>query len=207
MKIAVVYCYPLVKRPTYLPLAYRFARTWQRFPGHSLHVVFNGWKPQPVESAPFDGMDYEPHVHNNFGWDIGAFQMAAETIPCDLLVCLGAPVHFHVPGWLDRMGDAYVQHGPGLYGCWAYLSPNWHVRTTVIFCPPEIIQSYPNQIGSSKASRYDFEHGPNSLTRHVLSAGLPCIMVTWKGCFPFDQWNDHAPGPADSLVWDQHTHV
>jgi hypothetical protein len=132
--------------------------------------------------------------------------MAADTLHCDLLVCLGAPVHFHRSGWLDRMVDAYLHNGPALYGCACYLSPNWHVRTTVFFCPPQLIQSYPLIIGSTRESRYGFEHGPKSFTRHVLSAGLPCLMVTWSGIFPFEQWEGHAPGPRDILVWDQHVH-
>ena len=39
-----------------------------------------------------------------------------------------------------------------------------------------------------------------------MSLGLPCVMVTWKGIYPFDQWHDHAPGPDDVLVRDQHCH-
>lgn len=95
---------------------------------------------------------------------------------------------------------------PNLYGCWAYLSPNWHVRTTCFWCHPELVRSYPKYIGSSKKDRYEFEHGGGSFTRHVIKLGLEAMMVTRKGIFPFNQWRDHAPGPDDSLVLDQWTH-
>lgn len=207
MTVAVAYCYPMVRSTTYYPLAKRFAETWKAFPGSNLHLLCNGAAPQRYDLRPFDGLSYETHPCSNIGWDIGSYQWAADHIPCDLLVCLGAPVHFHRESWLDRMVDAYVNYGPALYGCWAYLSPQWHVRTTAFWCPPELIQSYPYQVISSKASRYDFEHGPHSITRHVLGAGLDCIMVTRRGCFPFSQWQNHAPGPNDSLVLDQHIHA
>jgi hypothetical protein len=196
----------MVNSRVYFPLAKRFADTWRQFPGHSLHLLCNGSDPHPSDLIPFKGIDYETHTCSNLGWDVGAFQFIAESLPCDLLVCLGAPVHFHKPGWLEAMVESYINHGPALYGCWAYLSPNWHVRTTVFWCPPILIQSYPLQVTSSRASRYDFEHGPHSITRHAMSAGFETLMVTRKGVFPFSDWLNHAPGVEDSLVLDQHIH-
>lgn len=211
MRVAVVYVFPQVQTRKYYPLAARFAETWQRFPPgseeHVLYVIGNGGEVPPLHRAPFvviPGCEFRDY--DNVGWDIGAFQWAAAKLPCDLLVCLGAPVHFHRAGWLDRMVDAWLNHGPALYGCWAYLSPNWHVRTTAFWLPPELLNSYPYAIGNLRASRYDFEHGPHSLTRHVLSAGMECLMVTTDGCYHFGDWADHAPGVDQSLVLDQHVH-
>ena len=197
----------MVQRAKYFPLAKRFADTYRRFPGslpHELHLLCNGAEPSALELRPFAGLPAQVHPCSNIGWDIGAFQWAAESIPCDLMVCLGSPVHFHQPGWLGRMVDSYVEFGPALFGCWAYLAPDWHVRTTCFWCPPELLRSYPFTIASTRSSRYDFEHGPHSFTRHVLSAGFPCVMVTRRGSFPFSEWKDHAPGVEDSLVLDQH---
>lgn len=207
MNVAVCYCFPMVDQRRYFPLARRFADTWRKFPGESLHVICNGATPGEREKAIFQGIPCTFTPHSNLGWDVGAFQLAAETIPCDLLICLGAPVHFHKDRWSQLMLDAYINYGPALYGCWAYLAPDWHVRTTVFWFPPILLQSYPYQVGSSRPSRYEFEHGHNSFTRHVISLGFPTIMVTRRGCFPFDQWRDHAPGVEDSLCLDQHTHL
>ena len=209
MNVAIAYCFPQVKQGTYYPLARRFADTWRQYPPgkepYSLYVIGNGG-PVPTHAAAMFEQGAKLLYHTNVGWDIGAFQYAAETIECDLLVCLGAPVHFHRFLWLDRMVAAYIENGPALYGCWAYLSPNWHVRTTCFWCPPELLKSYPYEVGSTKQSRYEFEHGNNSFTRHVLKAGFPCIMVTRDGWYPFEQWETHAPGVEQSLVLDQHIH-
>lgn len=210
MTVAVVYCYPMVNAHVYFAAARRFAQTYQSFPAgypHTLYVGCNGGVPHDMDKTAFKGVACDFRPRSNSGWDIGLFQESADQIPCDLMVCLGAPVHFHRAGWLSRMVDAYVEHGPGLYGCTAYLAPNWHVRTTSFWFPPILLQSYPSIIGSVRAMRYDFEHGNHSFTRHTLSAGLPCIMVTWTGCFPFDQWQDHAPDAHNILVRDQHIHL
>lgn len=210
MNIAVVYVYPMANARTYYPLATRFAQTYASNPageGHELHIICNGASPSDYERQAFGMMDVQMHARSNFGWDIGAYQWACDRIPCDLLVCCGAHVHFHRPGWLSRMVEAYLENGPALYGCWAYLSPNWHVRTTFFWLPPQLLQSYPEMIGNGRKNRYNFEHGNGSLTRHALKYGFPCLMVTWDGCYPFEQWQDHAPGPENSLVHDQHTHA
>jgi hypothetical protein len=104
------------------------------------------------------------------------------------------------------MVAAFLDHGPALFGCWGYLYPNWHIRTTAFWMPPQLLQTYPLGISSNRSSRYEFEHGQRSFTRHVMSAGLGCIMVTNTGCYQFADWQNHAPGVEDSLVLDQHTH-
>lgn len=206
----MVYCYPLVRMNTYYPLAKRFAATWQQFPpsiDYDLHVVCNGGQPQPIDLQVFNGLPAQFHTHDNIGWDIGAFQWSAEAIPCDLMVCLGAPVHFWRAGWLEKMADSYIENGPGLYGCTAYGGPVLHVRTTSFWMHPQLLQSYPYSIGNTRAMRYDFEHGQHSFTRHTMSAGFPCVMVTWRGVFPFEQWHENAPTAEEILVRDQHVHA
>lgn len=208
MKVAVIYCYPMVNARVYYPLAKRFVETWQRFPPgaeHQLYVGCNGSPIGKLEAQMFSPLQPEFVVRDNSGWDIGLYQYAAEHIASDLMVCLGAPVHFYRAGWLERMVDAYIENGPGLYGCSAYLAP-LHVRTTAFWCPPQILQSYPLIIGSARASRYDFEHGRQSITRHVANSGLPCLMVTWTGTYPQPEWNGNAPGHNEILVRDQHIH-
>ena len=210
MNVAVAYVFPQFDIRKYYPLAERFASTWRRFPPgsepYTLYVIGNGGEVPPLLRAPFAGIAHvEWRDHNNLGWDIGAFQWAARSLPGDLLVCLGAPVHFHRVGWLDSMVDAFLNHGPALYGCWAYHAPNWHVRTTAFWLPPELLNSYPYAIGNLRASRYEFEHGNHSLTRHVLEAGMECLMVTADGCYPFADWPGRAPGVENSLLLDQHT--
>lgn len=210
MKVLVVYIYPQVKTRIYFPLAERFAATWQSHPPgheHELLVILNGGDAAEVMKRPFAGMACRFMVHDNLGWDIGAYQRVAQYLPCDLLVCLGAPAHFYRPGWLARMVDGFVNYGPGLYGCTAYQGPLTHVRTTLFWCPPMLLNSYPWLIGNSKASRYEFEHGKNSFTQHTLKAGFPCVMSTWTGDYLYGNWHDHAPTKDEILVRDQHIHA
>lgn len=209
MKVAIAYCYPLVEIRKYYKMARRFADTWRQFPPGlpcELHVFCNGGTPSEADRSPLINLAHTIHARSNSGWDIGAFQEAAELIPADLLICFGAYVHFHKPGWLEQMVEAYVNQGPNLYGCWGFYLPNWHIRTTVFWLHPELLRTYPSHVGTNRLSRYEFEHGNQSLTRHVLSLGLETIMVTRRGVYPFNQWGDHVPGVEDSLVLDQHIH-
>lgn len=209
MNVSVAYVYPLVRTRKYFPLASRFADTYQRFdPGyeHTLTILCNGHAPSTNEVRMFEKIPHQIMVHNNMGWDIGAYQHFAEIIECDLMVCLGANIHAHRAGWLRAMVEAYERHGAGLYGCTCYGGFMFHVRTTVFWCPPEILRSYPAYAGSSRASRYEFEHGKTSFTRHVLSLGFPCVMATWLGSYDFDQWDGHQPDWKTILVRDQHIH-
>ena len=208
MNIVVVYVYPQLKLRLYYPLAKRFAESWQRFPPHTdhqLYVVLNGGDASLIDRAPFNDISCQMVVHSNLGWDVGAYQMIAQSVECDLLICLGAPAHFHKPNWMEKMVEAYLINGPGLYGCWAYLTPNWHVRTTIFWVHPQLLNSYPFTVTNSRASRYEFEHGNKSFTRHVMKSGFGCYMVTQTACFPFDQWRNNVPGPQESLVLDQFT--
>lgn len=208
MKIAVVYCYPMVNARIYYGLAQRFAESWKQFPPrseHELHVIANGQNPTGLDMQPFNGMACSWHVHNNMGWDIGAYQMAADKIPCDLMVCLGAPCHFYREGWFERIVDSYLNQGPALFGSTCYGVP-LHVRTTCFWFPPILLQGYPFYIGSLRTSRYDFEHGKNSFTRHTLNSRLPCVMVTFDGEFIHPNWGPHSPNHTNILVRDQHIH-
>lgn len=159
-----------------------------------------------MDIRPFAGMDFILIEHDNTGWDIGLYQKAAVEIPCDFLVCLGAHVSFNHKDWLRMLVDAVLEMGPGLYGPWGTPFPTPHIRTTAFMCPPELLQSYPMTIGSDRRSRYEFEHGHSSFTRHTLDIGFPCVMVTTKGRFLLPQWQDNAPTPAESILLDkQHT--
>lgn len=209
MKVAICYIYPMVKPQLYFQLANRFAETYRAFPpgeDHALYVVCNGRSGTDNELRMFNGLPVSFTTHDNSGWDVGGFQRFADVCRDDLLICLGAHCHFYRPNWLKLIVNAYLENGPGLYGCGAYLSPNWHVRTSSFWCPPELLQSYPFYVGSVRKSRYEFEHGNGSFTRHVLKLGFPCIMVTWDGVFPFSEWERHAPDHNNILIRDQHNY-
>lgn len=207
MNTAVVYCCPVVQRRTYALLAQQFARTWRQCPPgnspHELWVVYNGEPMLEVDRAWFAGLPHRELHHNNAGWDIGAFLLAAARVPADLMIFLGSHIRFHHPGWLDRMVGSYLQDGPGLFGPWGADYPNPHIRTTAFWCAPQLLLSYPYLVTSERPSRYAFEHGGRSFTRHCLDCGLPAVMVTMAGSFPWPAWKGHEPDAANSIVLDK----
>lgn len=204
MKIALVYVFPMVDLATYARLARRFTDTYMVNPpgpiDHRLYVVANGSEPNKALKATMSPLPVTWLSHNNYGKDIGAFQMAAQTVDCDLMVCLGANVFFGKPGWLDYMVKAYLDYGPGLYGAWAFHQPLPHIRTTVFWMPPALLNSYPTQVDNG--SRYEFEHGYQSILAHVKNLGYPTMMVSRRGVFAEREW--HHVERDDCLVFDQH---
>ena len=203
LKIVVGYVHPTVNLATYQPMAKRFVSTYLDHPPgsypHELYVLVNGFK-YPALDSVFSPLPVKYLVHDNTGKDIGAFMMAAETIPCDLLICLGSPVHFHRAGWLDWIVEAYLNNGPGVYGAWAFHQPVTHIRTTAFWMPPEILNNYPRYIDNSQ--RYEFEHGRESITLWAQKVGYPTLQVTWNGVFGPEQW--HYLGKDETLLLDQH---
>lgn len=204
MKIAIAYVFPMVDVPKYAPLARRFTDTYiNHVPGgtpHSLYVIANG-EPLPRRLRPvFNPLPVTHLTHNNYGKDIGAFQMAADAIDCDLLVCFGSHIFFWSPGWLDRMVAAYLENGPTLYGAWGFHQPMPHIRTTAFWMAPALLRSYPLQVGNG--SRYEFEHGQNSIVNHVKGAGFFPLVVTRREVLGEPHW--HHVERDDCLFFDQH---
>lgn len=206
MKVVIVYVFPNTALHVYEPLARRFANSYMSNPpgvgDHRIKVVINGGSDGPVHHKALSPLPVDFVSHNNFGRDIGAFQLACRTFPCDLLICLGAHVYFPKPGWLDYMVKAYQDAGPALYGGFCFHQPAAHVRTTNFWFPPELLQSYPHQIGD--AQRYMFEHGgEHSFTRHCMGMGYPAYQLTWNGLYAIGDW--HHPAREEALFFDQHT--
>lgn len=204
MKIAITYVFPQVDLPRYAPLARRFADTYMSNPpgvaDHKLYVIANGANPNQQLKALVSPLPVSWMMHTNFGKDIGAFQMAAATIDCDLLVCFGAHIFFWKPGWLDRMVKAYQDFGPSLYGAWGFHQPMNHIRTTAFWLPPELLNSYPTQV--SNGYRYEFEHGQTSIVAHSQKMGFQPYMVTQRGVYGVKDW--HHVERDDCLFFDQH---
>jgi len=205
VKIAVVYIHPTANAMTYVPMARRFVETYMENPpgatDHELHVCINGSIGMGDWCKPiFNPLAPRFFQHNNYGKDIGAYQVAADMIECDLMVCLGSPLHFHRAGWLDRMVMAFLENGPAVYGPWGFHSPRPHLRTTAFWCPPEFLNSYPNRVDNS--NRYQFEHGADSLTLWSQKQGFEPLQVTWRGTYHLENW--HAVDEHESLMIDQH---
>lgn len=205
MKISLVYVHPTVNAAVYVPCARKFVQSYMDNPpgavDHDIHVCINGGIPMGEwNQRLFLPLAPRFFQHNNYGKDIGAYQAAATFVECDLMVCLGAPIYFHRPGWLDRIVMAYLEYGPALYGAWGCQAPLPHLRTTGFWLPPQFLNSYPVRVGNDE--RYPFEHGQRSICLWTQKLGFEPIMVTWKGCYYMPDW--HPIGREESLFIDQH---
>lgn len=205
MTVSLVYVHPRVNQRVYIPAAKRFIRSYMDHPPggtqHDIQVVINGDRPNRSDERTFNPVSVNFLSHDNFGKDIGAFQMAASALKSDLIVCLGANVHFRRAGWLDIMVNAIQKNGPGVYGAYCFHQPAIHVRTTCFWILREMLDMYPHQI--SNESRYDFEHGPHSVAKWCIDMGFNAWLTTWNEVLPPEKWR-HVEN-HEALVLDQHS--
>lgn len=197
MKIAVVYCFPT--HGAYFENAVRFVSTYNLYPAgveHELIIVSNGGKPTGDMSCLIAAVAQEPkiHVHDNTGYDIGAFQSVAACNPCDMMVFFGSSAYLRGANWLRRMAKAFESRGRSdLYGCTANcgdarcgVSP--HIRTTGFWCAPIFMNMYPFRVKSPE-QRYPFEHGQACFTTWMKTQGHRAFMVTWDQESEWPAWD------------------
>jgi len=196
MKIALCIVYPLVGYPPFHQYASRFVSSYQVCPPgheHSTVIVCNGGPPDTFAQLVFGGMPGLQFLqHDNSGFDIGAFQMAARTVPCDLMVFMGSSAWPTRPNWLARIADVTQRRGFGLYGAMGNSGDNMinvspHIRTTGFWIQPDLFNRYPFMVKEARF-RYEFEHGNTCLTNWILKQGLQPWVVTWNGEWLRHQW-------------------
>lgn len=178
--------------------AMRFLNSYHNHPPgveHESIVVCNGSKPDDEIRFLFASL---PNLtileHDNTGQDIGAFQMAAEMVPADMMMFFGAHTYFRRRGWLWRAEEAFRIHGnDNLYGATGNQGIAshgvWpHIRTTAFWCSPSLMNQFPWRIVSSnpppapRGIRYEFEHGAHGLTTWVTQVlRRRAIVVGWNG--------------------------
>lgn len=190
-----------------------FLDTYDRHPAgfpHDLFLVSNGGAPHPVIGDRFRALGARVLSRSNDGWDIGAYLEMARTLGAfrDLMVCLGESVHFHKRGWLERIAQAWMSYGPGMYGALASYMVRPHLNTSAFACSPEFMQNY--ETVSSRLDRYNFEHGPRALWIRIAQAGHPVKLVTWDGEYDSADWRRPANvlwkgDQSNCLVFCNHT--
>lgn len=207
MKIAVVYVYARESAAT--PGGHALDYYSQRFidsyhsnpPGvdHDTVIVLNGIHATSEITCMFSSFPNCYFIeHDNSGFDIGAFQFAARTFPCDLMIFFGASTFFYHPNWLLRMASVYNEHGIAQYGAMASgADPShnvWpHIRTTAFWMPPKLMNEYPKRVVTA-ADRHPFEHGSNCLTEWLRKSGVRSWEVTWKKELLANAWGSDPNG-------------
>jgi hypothetical protein len=196
-KITLVYICPVEScGAVYFDYARRFVSSYHNFPPemeHEIIIVSNGGKPSGQTQALFSSMSNAKIVENdNVGLDIGAFKKFAGLVDCDLMLCLGASIHFHRNGWLKRLVEAWREKGHGVYGtsCSYEISP--HIRPSFIMLDPKLLLAYPYKVRSRKDC-LGFECGRwkrgKNFTLWSENLGFPNWMVTWEGIYGMKEWD------------------
>jgi hypothetical protein len=202
MKLAIVYIYAPCAGAAYDSYAVRFLQSYHdNQPGmeHDSVVVVNGAKANGELACMFSSLPNLRLIeHDNSGYDIGGFQLAAREHACDLMVFFGASTTYTRPGWLTRMAASYSIHGPGQYGAMGNRGDIpvkvWpHIRTTAFWMHPSLMCGYPQRI-TRPEQRHPFEHGPNCFTGWVTSQGLKSWVITWNRDLLWADWDSDPTG-------------
>jgi hypothetical protein len=202
VKVAVVYCH-VPDDPQHASWAYNLINTWNANPpGYPCDfVVACAHKPPSDQMHSMLRLIAEPSIfiHDDKGWDIGAYQAFAKVSQHDMMVCLGGSSYLRRADWLVNMVEAFIRHGPThLYGSMgnngepiANVSP--HLRSTGFWCSPHLMNSYPYPV-TDPSQRYPFEHGPNCFTGWVYKLGRRAIVVDAEGDHDHPHFNDSPNG-------------
>lgn len=176
-------------------LAQRFAETYMKYPAGYSHALVISCNDPNWESYKhvFNGIPCIFTDSDNFGWDIGAFQLAAHTIDCDLMMFFGSSAYLTGEGWMNRVVKSTEKYGFGIYGSMASggdppIGVYPHIRTTGFWMNPSLLKSYPYLVEGNKLSRYAFEHGPHNITNWSIENGGVAMSVTWIGEYEIDKW-------------------
>jgi hypothetical protein len=202
MKIALVYIYAPVGGPQWDGYAMRFLESYHANPPgieHECVVVLNGCRQSSEITCFFSSLRNCCFLeHDDSGYDIGGYQLAARTIPCDLMVFFGGSTFFLRPGWLIRMANSVNLHGNALYGAMGNRGNSqvgvWpHIRTTAFWCDPRLMNEYPIKV-TTPGQRFPFEHGRDCFTAWVKNRGLRSWVITWTRDLLWKEWDDDCNG-------------
>lgn len=196
-RVAAVYVCPTPNHgPQHLANALRFADSYRKNPSaypYDFYVVSNGGPPSDAVRGQFDPLSAKYIIHDDSGMDIGAYQVAAASVDCDLMIFLGGSTYFKGQNWVNRCVASWKLHGDGVYGTMCNTGDMRfdvypHIRTTGFWMPPALMRAYPEKVRSPDR-RYPFEHGQNCLTQWCARQGLKVMIVTWQHEYEQSQWH------------------
>lgn len=218
LKISVVYIYPEAGANGHINKAVEFLDSYQLHdPGmdHDTVIVCNG---SPCNDDTKRLFGWLPNCtflnYTGSGKDIGGYQLAAQSVPCDFMVFFGGNTYVRKPGWLYRMAETWLKHGDTLYGSMgnsgevAYGRQVYpHVRTTGFWMSPDLMNRYPVRV-TQDGQRYPFEHGSNCLSSWIYAQGKEVWIVGWSGEYPLAVCSSipngfHNGNQSDLLVGDR----
>lgn len=214
-RVEVVYVY-VANNQSYQSQAINFIESYVKNPPgaeHKTTIVCNGGEPTPGLRQSFNLLQNVSFlVHDNSGYDIGAFQHASRQTSADLMLFLGASTYFNGAGWLKRVIESFLKHGDALYGTMGNCGDpgvrvNRHIRSTAFWLTPHLFNQYPITV-TLLEQRYEFEHRSNCLTEWCIRHGKQAWVVGWKGEYEWPEWgrikNGYFRGDQSDLMIGDH---
>jgi hypothetical protein len=212
----------------------RFLSSYRRHDAnveHRLLVVYKEFRPGDIEAARerFAGVEHEELVMPGRRLDISAYAQIAAEADAPWFAFLNSSSELLDDGWLAKPLAALRRPDIGLVGATGSHEaapaslprrllrlgstapfPNPHVRTNAFFLERELARALDWGDARSKASAWEVENGPRSLTRQVLARGLAAVVVGRDGvAYPPERWREagvfRTPGQANLLVADNRT--
>lgn len=197
MRTAITYIFPANAGEQHTQYALRFIQSYNANPpaiDHETIVVLNAAKVTPEIQCMFASLRNVTFLERDgSAMDIGGYQDAAAKFPCDLMAFFGGSTYFKGGGWLLRMLQVYLKHGPALYGVMGNRGDSkvnvWpHVRTTGFWTTTDLMNRYPHRIVRND-QRYEFEHGKTCFANWIKVQGLKSWITTWTGEYLWDHWD------------------
>jgi hypothetical protein len=177
---------------------------------HRLLVVFNGFgRDLPAAfRAALEGIDFEPLHLLEPRLDLAAYREAAEAASASRLCFLNSYSEPLADGWLNMLDKRLSAAAAGLAGATGSYEqsassplgrifnrarltpfPNPHVRSSSFMLSRELLLDLDWADVRKKATAWQLENGPRSITRQVWKRGLETLVVGRDGeAYPPDRW-------------------
>jgi hypothetical protein len=177
----------------------RFAQSFKQFAPmaeHDLFIIFKGFRSR-VElragQAMFEGLQYVSLFTDDDNFDIGAYSAACKQIPHEFICFMNTNSEVLCHGWLGKLAanfDPATTGCVGATGSFESLSgldvrfppfPNVHLRSNAFLISRQhVLEYFPDHV-NSKRDAWDFESGPDGLTRRFFEQGLSVFVVGRNG--------------------------
>jgi hypothetical protein len=178
----------------------RFVISYRRFAAgaeHTLCVLFKGF----TSAADYDearemfvDVAHEPIDLADDSFDIGAYLEVSRMLEQDQVLMLNTHSELLAPDWLRKLDANLALPGVGLVGatgsyelsplalCRVGQKPNIHIRSNAFMLDRcLLLELAGSDVIRSKEDAWQFESGPDGLTRRVQARGLETLVVGRNG--------------------------
>ena len=167
---------------------------------HELVVIFKGFASGGAldeARAAMAGISFQEVHTEDETFDLGAYADAILRVDCERAAFLNTGSEPIASGWLGKLNAALGLPGMGLVGASGSFQiglaggvfPSVHVRTNAFMMRTPLARRTLGRLTiRNKLDAYHAEHGPNSLTRQIVSRGLTAAIVGANGRAYAPEW-------------------